>query len=215
MRNGSNYICTKYYLCVLKCRRQYVRVTPGPPQVRSHSHDSRLRSRPPRQSSQVGVAQRRPFSLRWQRAQARTAAQGRCTRRRCCRGSRRRPRHSNSHPRRVVRMRGLSGRVRVCCSGVYTATVYPLPVHMAPCGVSTSHLPHLASTLAPPRPPHARGREETHSRHLRRSGLIWRRRCSQNCEPSLSPPCLQVRHCFYIFCGVTRVKDRPVDHPER
>ena len=32
--------------------------------------------------------------------------------------------------------------IRACCSGVYTATAYPLPVRMAPCGVSTSPRAH-------------------------------------------------------------------------
>ena len=123
----------------------------GPPQVRSHSHDSRRRSRP-------GEAQRRPLSLRWQRAQARTAAQGRGARRRCRRGGRRRPRYPSSHPRRVVRMRGLSGSTRLLLWCVHR---YGVSVARA-----NGTLRRLCLASRPRRPcrpaRHARRREETH-----------------------------------------------------
>ena len=45
-----------------------------------------------------------------------------------------------------------SPAVRACCSSVYTATAYPLPVRMAPCGVSTSPRAH-AGPAAPPATP--------------------------------------------------------------
>ena len=163
-------------------------------------------------------------------------------------------------PRRVVRMRGLSGSTRLLLWCVHRYGVSVARAH------GTLRRLYLTSRPRWPCRPalHGRGGEKRPIAAILDAAALWRRRCSQNCEATVetlldedaaptrfadrsflgcrllfpvypwsqlrrrrtsrtrwTSSCARFRHpaCKFgivsIFCGATRVKDRPVDHPER